>query len=552
MVFKEKGKAIKQCPATGYKTTTTIGGFSKNRQSKLAHGLLQVCSWLRPVQPHVFNQPTYTNMKNTLHKWKTLLAMAAAMGASTLLFSSAHAQTEEITATAESMMATAEAAVEEAVLEAPAEAEEADPYGDYMATATDADFFTTSNLWILIAAALVFIMHLGFSAVETGLTQSKNTVNILFKNCFIICMGVLVYALYGFNAMYPGDFNGFFALGSAMAGGFEGAAVGENMTSAYANYTYWADFIFQAMFAATAATIVSGAVAERIKLPAFMIGATILVTFIYPITGSWEWGGGWLNGVLSGGDESKEFIDFAGSSLVHAFGGFSALAAVLLLGPRKGKYLDNGKIKPILGHSMPLAAVGVFLLFFGWFGFNGGSVLSADPQGVSFVFVTTTLAGCAGGLGGMFASWIVLKKPDLSMGLNGILAGLVGITAGADTIAPYPAILVGLIAGVLCMGSVLFFDKLKIDDPVGAISVHGVCGIWGTVAVGIFGAGFFMTQLIGTLSISLFAFVTALAIFGLIKVTLGIRVSEEEEMEGLDLGEHGQEAYPDFQGAHKG
>ncbi|QYY37033.1 ammonium transporter [Ruficoccus sp. ZRK36] len=420
-------------------------------------------------------------------------------------------------------------------------------YEGFMSTPASA-YFTVSNLWILISAALVFIMHLGFSCVETGLTQSKNTVNILFKNVFIVCMGVIVYALWGFNAMYPGDFNGFFAAGSPIPSMFADEDIFGNMTSAYADYTYWADFIFQAMFAATAATIVSGAVAERIKLSSFMVYATILVCFIYPITGSWEWGGGWLNN-FSGGE--KEFMDFAGSSLVHAFGGYAALAAVILLGARKGKYV-NGKVKPILGHSMPLAAIGVFMLFFGWFGFNGGSVLSADPQLVSFVFVTTTLAGCAGGLGAMFTSWILLKKPDLSMGLNGILAGLVGITAGADTIPPWSAVLVGVIAGVIVVIAVLFFDKIKIDDPVGAISVHGICGNFGTIAVGIWGGGFFMSQLIGTVAISAFAFICSFIIFGIVKAIMGVRVSEEEESEGLDIGEHGQESYPDFAPATKG
>ena len=247
-------------------------------------------------------------------------------------------------------------------------------------------FFTVSNLWLLIAAGLVFIMHLGFATLESGLTQSKNTVNILFKNVFIICMGTLTYALYGFNSMYPGDFNGFFAFGSPIPNSFSGADVVANMTADYADYTYWTDFIFRAMFAATAATIVSGAVAERIKLGSFMIAATLLVMFIYPITGSWEWGGGWL---------SEPFADFAGSSLVHAFGGFAAFAAVLVLGPRHGKYQAGGKIKPILGHSMPLATIGVFLLFLGWFGFNGGSVLNADPALVSLVFVTTAIAACS-------------------------------------------------------------------------------------------------------------------------------------------------------------
>ncbi len=411
--------------------------------------------------------------------------------------------------------------------------------------------FVVDNLWILIAAALVFIMHLGFSTVETGLTQSKNTVNILFKNVFIVCMGAFTYALWGFNAMYPGEFNGIFALGSPIPDSFAEADIVANMTSQYAAYTYWADFIFQAMFAATAATIVSGAVAERVKLPGFMVYATLLVMFIYPITGSWEWGGGWLNGGLDSlfgnGDGSAEFIDFAGSSLVHAFGGWAALAAVIILGPRTGKYLSGGRVRPILGHSMPLTTIGVFMLFLGWFGFNGGSVLSADPQAVSLVFVTTAMAGFCGGLTAAFTSWAVLKKPDLSMALNGILAGLVGITAGADTTGVWGSCAVGAIAGAIVVFSVIFFDKIKIDDPVGAISVHGVCGIWGTVAVGIFGGGVFLTQLVGTLAVSAFAFTASFALFYLVKVTMGVRVSKEEESGGLDLGEHGQEAYPDFQ-----
>ncbi|GHC07594.1 ammonium transporter [Cerasicoccus arenae] len=414
-------------------------------------------------------------------------------------------------------------------------------YGAFMET--QGSFFTISNLWLLISAALVFVMHLGFSTLEAGLCQSKNTVNILFKNVFIICMGVLTYAFWGFNAMYPGDawsIGGVFAMGSW----FDVDPTMELMSSEYADYTWYTDFIFQAMFAATAATIVSGAVAERVKLSSFMIFATLLVMFAYPVTGSWEWGGGWLNDF--GVDGDKEFIDFAGSSLVHAFGGYAALACVLLLGARKGKYLDNGKVRPILGHSMPLATIGVFLLFLGWFGFNGGSVLSADPYMVSLVFVTTALAACAGGLGAMFTSWIVLKKPDLSMSLNGVLAGLVGITAGADTISPFWSIIVGLIAGIIVVISVLFFDKIKIDDPVGAISVHGICGNFGTIVVGICGGGFFMSQLIGTIAISAFAFIFSIIVFGILKVTIGVRVSEEEEMGGLDIGEHGQEAYPDF------
>ena len=409
-------------------------------------------------------------------------------------------------------------------------------YGAFMET-PGASFFTISNLWLCISAGLVFLMHLGFSTLESGLTRSKNTVNILFKNVFIISMGILTYAFYGFNAMYPGfddPASGFFAVGSW----FDVTASMEYMSADYADYTWYTDFIFQAMFAATAATIVSGAVAERVKLSSFMVFATILVTFAYPITGSWQWGGGWL--------AESGFYDFAGSSLVHGFGGFAALACVIVLGPRTGKYLD-GKIRPILGHSMPLATIGVFLLFLGWFGFNGGSVLNADPYLVSLVFTTTALAAAGGAVGAIITSYLSLKKPDLSMALNGILAGLVGITAGADSIMPASAIIVGLISGVLVVFSIIFFDKIKIDDPVGAISVHGVCGIFGTLAVALFSdAATFGDQLLGTLSICVFAFVFSLIVFSIVKVIMGVRVSPEEEAVGLDLSEHGQEAYPDF------
>jgi Amt family ammonium transporter len=409
-------------------------------------------------------------------------------------------------------------------------------YGAFMET-PGASFFTISNLWLCISAGLVFLMHLGFSTLESGLTRSKNTVNILFKNVFIISMGILTYAFYGFNAMYPGfddPASGFFAVGSW----FDVTASMEYMSADYADYTRYTDFIFQAMFAATAATIVSGAVAERVKLSSFMVFATILVTFAYPITGSWQWGGGWL--------AESGFYDFAGSSLVHGFGGFAALACVIVLGPRTGKYLD-GKIRPILGHSMPLATIGVFLLFLGWFGFNGGSVLNADPYLVSLVFTTTALAAAGGAVGAIITSYLSLKKPDLSMALNGILAGLVGITAGADSIMPASAIIVGLISGVLVVFSIIFFDKIKIDDPVGAISVHGVCGIFGTLAVALFSdAATFGDQLLGTLSICVFAFVFSLIVFSILKVIMGVRVSPEEEAVGLDLSEHGQEAYPDF------
>ncbi|MBK1883309.1 ammonium transporter [Luteolibacter pohnpeiensis] len=399
--------------------------------------------------------------------------------------------------------------------------------------------FAVNNLWILIAAALVFIMHLGFSAVESGMCQKKNCVNIMFKNVFIVCIGALTYMLWGFKSMYPGEdwlVNGIFALGKPLPNSIADGEIVANMTSAYANYTYWTDFIFQAMFAATAATIVSGAVAERVKLSSFMIYATILVMFFYPITGSWKWGLGWL--------DKMGFYDFAGSTLVHAFGGFAALAAILVLGPRRGKYTAEG-VKPVLPHNLPFALTGVFALFIGWFGFNGGSVLSADPAGVSRVFVTTAMAGFAGGLGATFFSWIVIKKPDLSMGLNGILAGLVGITAGADVLGTWVAVAVGAVAGILVVIAVLVFDKLKIDDPVGAVSVHGVCGVFGTLAVALDGSHSVLTQLIGTLSVGAFAFVASLVLFLILKVTIGVRVDAQEEEEGLDVAEHGAPAYTD-------
>ncbi|MEM8873448.1 MAG: ammonium transporter [Planctomycetota bacterium] len=403
--------------------------------------------------------------------------------------------------------------------------------------------YRANNIWVLIAAALVFIMHLGFGCVETGLTRAKNSVNVLTKNLWIICTGVLLYWVWGFNAHYPSDWviDGILAL-PFPAPWLDPTGDGAVTASYYGgSYTIYTDFIFQAMFAATAATIVSGAVAERIKLPAFMIFAVVFVGFGYPFVGSWHWGGGGLGSLPTGA-----FYDFAGSSVVHAFGGWGALAGVILLGPRLGKYGSDGSIKGIPGHNLPLVNVGVFLLFLGWFGFNGGSVLSADEAGVSFVFVTTALAGFAGGMVALLTSWGAIGKPDLTMGLNGMLAGLVGITAGADSISPGWSIVVGGIAGVLVVVSVLGFDRIKIDDPVGAISVHGVCGVWGTLAVGIFSSNpdhSFVSQLIGTVLVSVTAFLIAFAIFGILKVAGGIRVSEEEEVEGLDLGEHGMGAY---------
>lgn len=399
--------------------------------------------------------------------------------------------------------------------------------------------FTANNIWMLVSTFLVFIMHLGFSCIETGLTQAKNTVNILFKNVAIVALGTLTYAGWGFNLMYPGDAGagGWFAFGGFGISAPEGAA--GLIEYADGAYTYWTDFIFQAMFAATAATIVSGAVAERIKVGSFIVFSVLFVGVVYPIAGMWKWGGGWA--------DAAGFYDFAGSTLVHSVGGWGALAGAMVLGPRIGKYV-KGQVRPIFGHNIPLATIGMFLLWFGWYGFNGGSVLSGDPGLVSLVFVTTTLGACAGVIGAMATSWIVSKKPDLSMVLNGALAGLVGITAGADIISPMEAIIIGGIAGVIVYFSVLFFDKIKIDDPVGAISVHLVCGIWGTLATGIFGEGAsIVAQLKGIAAYGAFVFPAALILFFALKYTIGLRVSREEELGGLDKGEHNSEAYAGFQ-----
>lgn len=440
--------------------------------------------------------------------------------------------------------------------------------------------YIVNNLWIMIAGMLVFIMHLGFATLESGLTRSKNTVNILFKNTMIVCIGLITYGVVGFNLMYPGfDYAdkdedgkerkpdaGFVKLAGegfgflingpevAAAPAFpeEGSddpvptaeevkAFNEASTPTYnAAYTKYTDFFFQAMFAATCCTIVSGAVAGRVKLGTFLIFCLFFVSVSYPITGSWQWGGGYLSEVWG-------FHDFAGSTLVHSVGGWGALVMAGLLGARQGKYI-NGRPTAIPPSSMPMAAIGVFLLWFGWFGFNGGSVLSADPGQVSLVLVTTSMAAAAGGLAAALISTIHGSKPDLSMTLNGILAGLVGITAGADQMNGLEAIIIGLIAGVLVYFAVIIVDSvIKIDDPVGAISVHLVCGIWGTLAVGLFGAKAgtdqLVAQLVGIGMVGAFTVVFCLILGLLLKFTLGLRVSPEEELQGLDLGEHGLAAY---------
>ena len=398
--------------------------------------------------------------------------------------------------------------------------------------------FTISNLWILIATALVFIMHLGFASLEAGLTRSKNTVNILFKNVGVLSIGLISYAIIGFQLMYPGESfaGGVIGLsGLGISPGLEGLTPGYNPM-----YTYWTDFIFQAMFAATAATIVSGAVAERMKLSAFLFFSVFLVSIVYPIVGMWKWGGGFLATL------STPFYDFAGSTLVHSVGGWAALVSVLFLGPRLGKYV-NGKLHPIKPHSFALSAMGVFLLWFGWFGFNGGSVLSADPATLSLVFVTTAMGGAAGTLVAMLTSWLRYRRPDLANTLNGALAGLVGITAGADIFSPMSAIIVGGISGFIVVFAASFFDSKRIDDPVGAISVHLVCGIWGTLAVGIFGKlaspAQFVSQLIGIGCVAIIVTTSTVILLSILNRLIGLRVDKEHEIEGLDAAEHKDISY---------
>jgi len=469
-------------------------------------------------------------MTNSRTLWKCahLALLFAAMGIAALAAPNVIVAQEAAEATGEASVA-AEATSEETTTEAAAIPVE----------------FIVHNLWIMIAGMLVFIMHLGFATLESGLTRSKNTVNILFKNSMIICIGFLTYLVMGFNLMYPGfedaatgyfKFAGFDFMMNGLAQASDPSFSSPEYNPSYTAYT---DFFFQAMFAATCATIVSGAVAGRVKLSSFLIFSTLFVAVCYPITGSWKWGEGWLH--------ARGFYDFAGSTLVHSVGGWGALVMAWLLGARRGKYVD-GRVQAIPASNMPLAAVGVFLLWFGWFGFNGGSVLSADPGLVSLVLVTTSTAASAGGLAAAITSWIHGGKPDLSMALNGILAGLVGITAGADQMSGLDALLIGLIAGVLVYFSVIFVDAvLKIDDPVGAVSVHLVCGIWGTLAVGLFGAmqgpEQLVNQLTGIGAIGGFTVVFCLVVGSALKVTMGLRVSPEEEEKGLDIGEHGMEAY---------
>lgn len=410
------------------------------------------------------------------------------------------------------------------------------------------------TIWVFLAAILVFFMNLGFASVEAGFARSKNTVNILSKNFIVFAVSSLGFMLLGWGLMFGGD-NPFigteqlFILGNADLSFYN-----ETLTT---NIPFWGKFFFQLVFCGTAATIVSGAVAERVKYISFIVFSFLLTLIIYPIVGHWVWGGGWL--------ASIGFMDFAGDTVVHSVGGWAALAGVLILGPRIGKYGKDGKIKAIPGHNMSLAVIGLFVLWLGWFGFNPGSTMSfQNPADVMHILMTTNTAAIAAVITSTATSWIVIGKPDLGMTINGCLAGLVGVTGSCAYVSIEISLLIGAIAGILVVFAVMFFDKIKVDDPVGATAVHLCCGIFGTICVGLFakegvtslstknglfsGGGFELlgAQLIGIIAVGVFVFSSSLLVWYLIKKTLGIRVSPEEEIAGLDIGEHGNIAYPDF------
>ncbi len=418
------------------------------------------------------------------------------------------------------------------------------------------------TMWVLITAMLVFFMNLGFASVESGFARAKNCVNIMSKNFVVFAVSSLGFLFIGWGLMF-GDGIGLVGLkGLFFVGGADNSpAVGDAYKGVYSALSWtgvplWAKFFFQLVFCGTAATIVSGAVAERIKYISFIIFSFVMAMFIYPVVGHWVWGGGWL--------AKLGMFDFAGSTVVHSIGGWAALAGVIVLGPRIGKY-DNGHIKAIPGHNLSLATLGTFVLWFGWFGFNPGSTMAADPNAIAHVAVTTNIAAAAGIMSATILSTLLMGKPDLGMTLNGCLAGLVAITAPCAFVSVPISLLIGLIAGVLVVLAVMTFDKLRLDDPVGALSVHLVNGVFGTICVGLFaqdkltgtatgnglfyGGGFKLlgAQLAAVVSVGAFVFLVALGVWMLLKVTMGIRVSREEELRGLDIGEHGNEAYAGFQ-----
>lgn len=395
------------------------------------------------------------------------------------------------------------------------------------------------TVWVLIAAALVMLMQAGFSFVELGLTRAKNSINILMKNFVDFSAGSIIFWLFGFSLMFGEDIGGFIGIGEFMSD-----------SNAIHGIPFKASLIFQTVFAATAATIVSGAIAERTKFSAYLIFSVIVTAFIYPISGHWIWGGGWLS--------EMGFHDFAGSTVVHSVGAWVALAGAIVVGPRLGKYSASGKSRVIPGHNLAFGALGVFILWFGWFGFNAGSQLAASGEenaiAISHIFLTTNISAVAGAMTAMIISWIRYKKPALSITMNGALAGLVGITAGCDIVSPSSAMIIGIVCGVFLVFAVEFIDqKLKIDDPVGAISVHGVSGALGTIMVGLFakegglffggGTDLLVTQLIGVVVVFAWAFSLGFLLFKVIKMTIGVRVSKHDEEKGLDITEHGEEIY---------
>ena len=409
-------------------------------------------------------------------------------------------------------------------------------------TNADAIRVVQTNLnfvWTLVAACLVFFMQAGFAMLEAGFTRAKSACNIMMKNLMDFSMGSLAFWAVGFGIMFGANQTGWFGTSDFFLSGWAGQD-GDQWVLAF--------WMFQCVFAATAATIVSGAVAERTKFSGYLAYSVVVCAFIYPVFGSWAWGSlfngsGWLEGM--------GFIDFAGSTVVHSVGGWCALAGAIVLGPRLGKYGKKGDVRAIPGHSIPMAAIGVFILWLGWFGFNSGSTTTGDTS-IAMIFVNTNLSAAAGAVGAMIISWFLFKKPDVGMSLNGALAGLVGITAGCANVAPTSAIIIGFLAGLLVVVSVMAFDRMRIDDPVGAVSVHGVCGAWGTLAAGLFNIGgtsieIITTQLIGIGAAFVWAFGTAFILFKLISMTIGLRISEEEEMMGVDIVEHGAHAYNDFQ-----
>ncbi|MBT3378100.1 MAG: ammonium transporter [Lentisphaerae bacterium] len=397
-------------------------------------------------------------------------------------------------------------------------------------------------VWTCVAAFLVFFMQAGFAMVEAGFTRAKNACNIMMKNLMDFSVGSIMWFLVGFGLMFGGGASG-------LCGGSHFAA--SDFSASELNWTFW---LFQCVFAGTAATIVSGAMAGRTKFTGYLCYSAIICAFIYPISGHWAWGS--LFGIGEGWLEKKSFIDFAGSTVVHSCGAWLALAGAIVLGPRIGKRNPDGSVKAIPGHNIPIAALGVFILWFGWFGFNPGSTTTGDSS-IGFIAMTTNLAAAAGAIGAMIVSWFRYKKPDVSMSLNGVLAGLVAITAGCANVTPVHAIIIGFLAGIIVVLSVEFIDKvLKVDDPVGAVSVHGVCGAFGTIMAGVFNTpntpgyvegGSVGTQLLGVGAIFAWAFGLGMILFTLIKVTVGLRASKEEELRGLDISEHGNEAYCGFQ-----